>query len=223
MRIRRKPWARPELAASPFFIDNPEALRGKWQQRFKAPEKPLYLELGCGKGGFIAQTAFNEPDKNFLAVDIKSEMLGLAKRNAERIFAGGGREVDNLLLTAHNIEQIDNILSPEDKIEGIYINFCNPCPKKRDFKHRLTFWRQLERYKKFLLPNREIKIKTDSDILYEATLEYLEQCGFVITYKTFELPEDHEASRVKTEHETMFRSMGLPIHYIIAKLPERGE
>lgn len=223
MRIRRKPWARPELAASPFCIDKPEELRGKWHTAFKNPENPLFLELGCGKGGFIAQTAFDQPDKNFLALDLKSEMLGLAKRKAEKLFSEGGREVDNLLLAAQNIEQIENILAPEDKIAGIYINFCNPCPKKHDFKHRLTHTRQLEHYKTFLLPGREIRVKTDSDILYEASIEYFEECGFIITYTTFDLPADHEAARVKTEHEMMFRNMGLPIHYIIAKLPERGE
>ena len=83
MRIRRKPWARPELAACPFCIDNPEENIGHWQEAFPK-QQPLHLELGCGKGGFIAQRAVSHPEINFLAVDIKSDILGLTKRNIEQ-------------------------------------------------------------------------------------------------------------------------------------------
>lgn len=219
MRIRRKPWARPELAASPFVIDRPDNWRGRWNEAFDS-QQPLHLELGCGKGGFIAQKAFENPGVNFLAVDLKSEVLGLAKRNAERVFSEGGRAVDNLRLAAHNIEWIDHMLGPEDRIARIYINFCNPWPKKRDFKHRLTHPRQLALYKKFLLPGHELQFKTDDDTLFEATGEYLVECGFDIIEHIVDLPTAHEASAIMTEHERMFRDMGLPIHYIAAVLPE---
>ena len=105
MRIRHKPWARPELEASTFFIQEPDTFKGKWYTVF--PQTlPLYVELGCGKGGFISQAAFNDPEHNYLAVDIKYEMLGLAKRNVERVYAQGKRPTDNVRLTAHNIERI---------------------------------------------------------------------------------------------------------------------
>ena len=219
MRIRRKSWARPELAASPFVIDCPDDWRGHWNAAFDR-QQPLHLELGCGKGGFIAQKAFEKPDINFLAVDLKSEVLGLAKRNAERVYSEGGRAVDNLRIAAHNIEWIDHMLGPEDRIARIYINFCNPWPKKRDFKHRLTHPRQLALYKKFLLPGKELVFKTDDDILFEATAEYLTECGFKIIEHIVDLPIGHAASAIMTEHERMFREMGLPIHYIVAVLPE---
>lgn len=45
MRIRFKPWARPELEASEFYRDNPEELKGKWIQEFKNKENPIHLEL----------------------------------------------------------------------------------------------------------------------------------------------------------------------------------
>ena len=77
MRIRHKPWARPELEASQFFVQDPDAFKGKWREQF-AKEQPLYIELGCGKGGFISQAAYLNPNVNFLAIDIKFEMLGLA-------------------------------------------------------------------------------------------------------------------------------------------------
>lgn len=216
MRIRRKAWARPELAASPFVIDRPDDCRGRWKQQFERPEAPLHLELGCGKGGFIAQKAFETPDINFLAVDLKSEVLGLAKRNAERVYGEGGRAVDNLRLAAHNIEWIDHMLAPEDQIAQIYINFCNPWPKKRDFKHRLTHSRQLALYKKFLLPGGWLLFKTDDDTLFEATLVYLAESGFEVGEAIADLPASHEASAIMTEHERMFRAMGMPIRYIAA-------
>ena len=216
MRMRRKPWARPELAASPFVIDVPADFKGRWKEAFARPEQPLHLELGCGKGGFIAQKAFETPEINFLAVDIKSEVLAVGRRQADKIFAEGGREVDNLRLTAQNIEYIDNILDKADDIKRVYINFCNPWPKKRDFKHRLTHTRQLEKYKSFMAADCDIVFKTDDDMLYEATLEYLPEAGFEIIERNDDLPETHWASAIITEHELKFRGMGLPIHYIRA-------
>ena len=220
MRIRRKPWARPELAASPFVIDEPEIWHGQWRSAFVNPKAPLHIELGCGKGGFISQKAFDTPDVNFLAVDLKSEVLGLAKRNAEKVFALGGRAVDNLRLVAYDIERIGNIIAPEYKIEKIKINFFNPWPKKRDFKHRLTHPRQLTQYRNFLLPGCPLLFKTDDDMLFEATIEYLNACGFLIVEQIYDLPQSHAASSILTEHERMFREKGLPIHYIAAVLTE---
>jgi tRNA (guanine-N7-)-methyltransferase len=79
MRIRCKPWAKPELDACPFCVKEPDLLKGRWQDVF--PKKqPLYIELGCGKGGFISQIAPEYPEINFIALDIKNEMLVLAKR-----------------------------------------------------------------------------------------------------------------------------------------------
>ena len=78
MRIRCKPWAKPELEACPFYLKDPAAFRGNWQSAFPN-QKPLRIELGCGKGGFIAQEAPANPDYHYLAMDIKNEMLVLAQ------------------------------------------------------------------------------------------------------------------------------------------------
>ena len=86
MRIRYKKWARPELEASPFYVDNPEERRGMWRNLYKNPTLPLYLELGCGKGYFIANLASEHKDINYIAIDLVDAMLGLAKRNVEEVF-----------------------------------------------------------------------------------------------------------------------------------------
>ena len=129
MRIRRKPWARPELAACPFCIDDPENHIGHWHELFPK-RQPLHLELGCGKGGFMAQKALQNPQINFLAVDIKSDILGLTKRNIEKAYEQAGKEVDNVRIFAYDIERILQVLDRNDEVERIYINFCNPGPRK---------------------------------------------------------------------------------------------
>ena len=82
MRIRFKKWARPELEASKFYIDNPEEYKGKWETLFKN-KAPIHLELGCGKGGFISQIAPKNLNRNYIAIDLVDAMLGLAKRKYE--------------------------------------------------------------------------------------------------------------------------------------------
>ena len=73
MRIRFKPWARPELEASYFYEDNPENYIGKWKEKFENKENPIYLELGCGKGSFISELAFQNSNINYIAIDLVKE------------------------------------------------------------------------------------------------------------------------------------------------------
>ena len=143
MRIRFKPWARPELEASAFYRDNPEELKGKWIDEFKNKENPIHLELGCGKGQFISRLAVQNPKINYIAIDLVDAMLGLAKRAIEQTYKEANREIDNVILTRFDIERILLILEKKDNIKRIYINFCNPWPKGKHRKKRLTHTRQL--------------------------------------------------------------------------------
>lgn len=215
MRIRRKPWARPELAVCPFFTDEPEKYKGVWNTAFKK-EQPLHLELGCGKGSFAAQIALKNPDINYLAVDIKDDMLGVARRNIVKLFDENNREVDNIMLASYNVEHIDKMLAPEDKIERIYINFCNPWPRGKHNKRRLTYPLKLEMYKQFLEKGGEIRFKTDDLPLFEDSLEYFEQTGYQITYKTNDLHNSDVTDNILTEHEIMFSEQGIKINYCTA-------
>lgn len=123
MRIRFKKWARPELEASKFYIDNPEDYKGKWRELFKDPEAPLHLELGCGKGTFMAKLATRDRNVNHIAIDVVDAMLGLAKRNIEAEFKENNMEIDNVYLTRFDIERILLIMDKKDSIDRIYINF----------------------------------------------------------------------------------------------------
>lgn len=186
MRMRKKPWARPELEGCDFFVINPKEYKGKWKEFF-GNDKPIYLELGCGKGTFMAVHASENPDINYIAIDIKDEVLGLAKRNIEKAYEEKNRKTDNVKLMAQEIGLISEILSEEDVVSRIYINFCNPWPKEKHKKRRLTHMRQLEQYKTFLKSEGEIHFKTDDDELFEESLEYFNEAGFRIKYITYDL------------------------------------
>ncbi len=218
MRIRFKPWARPELEASDFYRDNPEELKDKWIKEFKNQNNPINLELGCGKGQFIAQLAVQNPEVNYIAIDLVDAMLGLAKRNVEQVYSEQNKDVENLILTRFDIERITMILGKQDNIKRIYINFCNPWPKGKHRKKRLTHTRQLEKYKTFLAEDGEIYFKTDDDDLFNSSLGYFEESGFKILDKTYDLhAEPIWKNNIETEHEKMFSEQGIKIKALIAK------
>ncbi len=218
MRIRKKKWAEPELSVCDFFVKDPEAHAGSWRHAFKK-EQPLVLEIGCGKGGFAGQYALQNPDKNIIALDIKIDMLGVGRRTIVRLFeeAGKGDAIDNLLLVNYNVEQLDKIILPEDKIERLFINFCNPWPRPKHKKRRLTYYKKLEMYKRFLQPEAEIRFKTDDDELFEESLEYFAQSDYEILYLTRDLHASGFAENIETEHEKMFTEEGKKIKFLIAR------
>ena len=218
MRIRFKPWARGELEASPFYVDNPQDYKNKWKSMYKNADKPFYLELGCGKGGFISQMALLHPEINFLAIDMVDAMLGLAKRKIEEAYGQAEKEVDNVILTRYDIERIDGILGEKDKVERIYINFCNPWPRGKHHKKRLTHPKQLEKYRDFLVQEGEIYFKTDDTNLFGNSVSYFQQVGFTILKQTENLAEEKDFwENIQTEHERMFMEQGIAIKAIIAK------
>ena len=215
MRIRRKKWAEKELNESKYYIDKPEVNKGSWRSNFKNSENKLFIELGCGKGIFIATLAKNHPEINYIAVDMIEAMLGLSRRNIEEAFEG--KNPENLWLIRANVEQISNVFSQEDKVDRIHINFCNPWPKSKHNKRRLTHTRQLEKYKTFLNKQGEIYFKTDDDELFKASLCYFKEAGFEIIKSTYDLHEENVKDNIITEHEEMFSSQGIKIKALIAK------
>ena len=217
MRIRFKPWARPELEASNFYIDNPEEYKGKWKELFNN-NNPIYLELGCGKGNFISNLAVKHEEINFIAIDLVDAMLGLAKRNIESSYKMANKEINNVYIIRYDIERIFNIFNKEDEISRIYINFCNPWPRGKHHKKRLTHIRQLEKYREFLKDDGEIYFKTDDDSLFSDSLSYFDKSGFEIIDKTFDLENELDFwENIMTEHEKMFMEQGIKIKALKAK------
>ena len=216
MRIRRKTWARPELSACPYFIAQPEQQKGRWGEVY-GQRRPLHLDLGCGKGVFLAEAAHTHRDVNFIGIDISLDILGVARRNIAEIF--GEEQPDNVALCAYNIERLPQLFSPEEKVQRIYINFCNPWPTARHHKRRLTHTRQLSQYKPLLAPGGEIWFKTDNDDLYLATKRYLAEAGFEIFFDTKDLHGQNGSENILTEHEVLFTAQGIPTKALRARLP----
>ncbi|MBR1554496.1 MAG: tRNA (guanosine(46)-N7)-methyltransferase TrmB [Oscillospiraceae bacterium] len=219
MRIRCKPWARPELEASSFFIADPKNHKNHWNEVFRN-QKPIYLELGCGKGGFASQAVLHWRDVNFIAVDIKNEMLVLAKRKVEQALQSENLTDEQVRVMILNIMQISEVFGEQDNIQRIFINFCNPWNKPKHKKRRLTHTRQLVQYKEFL--KGEIWFKTDDDQLFEESLAYFEETGFKISYITRDLHRSGFAENLETEHERMFTEEGKNIKFLIAVQEENA-
>lgn len=215
MRMRKKPWARPELEACGFFIINPQDNKGKWKSVFER-NQPIYLELGCGKGTFMAVHGSENPNINYIAIDIKDEVLGLAKRNIVKAYEEKNMSLNNIKLMAQEISLISNIFDENDVVDRIYINFCNPWPREKHKKRRLTHTRQLNQYRTFLSETGEIYFKTDDDELFEESLEYFKESKFRIKYITYDLHNSDFVGNVETEHEKMFTEKGIKTKFLIA-------
>lgn len=217
MRIRNKPWAKDELLASDFYVQKPEDYKGRWKEFFNNENEHIYLELGCGKGFFVKKAAKQNQNINYIAIDLIDAILGMANRNIIEEFEN--KEVLNLALTRYDVEEINNILDKSDNIERIYINFCNPWPKPRHKKRRLTHTRQLEKYKQFLAPKGEIYFKTDDDELFRESLEYFKEAGFEVVKTTENLNEEPKFwENIETEHEIKFKNEGIKIKAGIFRL-----
>lgn len=223
MRIRFKAWARPELEASKFYIDEPEKYKGKWNTLFKN-DNPIHVELGCGKGNFISNLAVKNDNVNYIAIDLVDAMLGLAKRNIEQTYKNENKEIENVYLTRYDIERIFNVFDSNDCIQRIYINFCNPWPRGKHRKKRLTHTRQLQKYRDFLVDNAEVYFKTDDDGLFNDSLNYFEESGYVIEAKTYDLEnEPNFWDNIMTEHEKMFIEQGIKIKALKARKVSNNE
>ena len=215
MRMRFKPYAHDELMAADFHVHEPLIWGGKWHAQYARPEQPFVLELGCGKGGFISQLACAHPENNYLGIDITDKVLILAKRKIEAAYQAAGRPIDNVKIMSTDIERIKGVLTAQDTVSRIYINFCNPWPKGKHKKRRLTHPRQLQQYRTVL--DGEIWFKTDDDELFEESILYFQECGFDIVFQTTDLHKEPDIQSFRTEHEAMFEEMGKTIKFLIAR------
>lgn len=213
MRIRKKKWAENELNNCEYFVKEPKLHKGKFNSLYKN-KGPLHLDLGCGKGVFLAKQARDNKNINYLGIDISMDILGVARRNIEETFEN--QEKDNILITKYNIEDINDLFTKEDNIEKIYIYFCNPWPRARHHKRRLTYTKNLENYKTFLKDNGVIEFKTDNDDLFLSTKRYFLNEGFKIEEINDNLYDNKKLQNNLTEHEEKFIKENKTIKYIKA-------
>ncbi|WP_163194152.1 tRNA (guanosine(46)-N7)-methyltransferase TrmB [Clostridium thermarum] len=210
MRLRKKWWARPEMESSDYVITEPKQFKGKWKEVF-GNDNPLHLELGCGRGRFITTKAENHSEINYIGIDLKDEVLIYALRKVAE------KELPNVRLIPMNIAWVGELFD-KDEVDKIYINFCNPWPKLRHNKRRLTHSNFLNIYKGFLKAGSQIWFKTDDEGLFTDSQVYFEESGFTIKYITYDLHKSDFKENVVTEYEEKFTSLGMKTMFLIAEL-----
>lgn len=185
------------------------ALRGKWKEHF-CNDNPITLELGCGKGDYTIALARIHPERNYIGVDIKGARLWRGAKTAVE------EQMGNVAFIRTRIELIDRFFA-EGEVSEIWITFCDPQLKKPN--KRLTSPRFLATYRRFLAQGSVLHLKTDSQELYDYTLNEVlpnEDCRVLTCtddlYKTEEGFE--EAKLTQTFYERMFLAQGMPITYI---------
>jgi tRNA (guanine-N7-)-methyltransferase len=191
-------------------------LKGKWSSEIFKNEKPIVLELGCGKGEYAVGLGEHFPEKNFIGVDIKGNRIW---RGAKTAFEN---KMDNVYFLRTRIDHVDSSFA-ENEVDEIWITFPDPQPKDRLERKRLTSPMFIERYRKFLKPGGIIHLKTDHEGFFRYTLDEIERCGFTHLESTFNLygedlekldPKTQEILSIKTFYEKLFTAKGHSIHYV---------
>lgn len=216
MRLRRKPWIDEAIHEydSHFIMDEQEQYKGRWRDIFKNPELPLYMELGTGKGKFIAGMAEAHPKANFLGFEVQ---IGVVYYAAQKLFE---QDAPNAKVTLFDIAGIEEVVAPGE-VDRFYINFCDPWPKARHAKRRLTYRTFLDRYARLLKDGGEVHFKTDNEDLFNFSLEEFKECGWELKQVTFDLHKT-DLPNVKTEYETKFSAKGQPIFRLEAVKPKEA-
>ena len=209
MRLRRKPWVDEAIHDFDDFVfpkDRPagEEQKGCWQQVFGRPGS-LYVELGTGKGDFISQLALRHPEVNFIGIEAQQDVLYSA---AKKVRALG---LANVKLLVFDINNIENIFA-EHEVDQFYINFCDPWPKARHAKRRLTHIGFLHRYGKLLKKPGRLIFKTDNRPLFDFSLEQFAEAGLAVEDVSFDLHSENRPDNIMTEYERKFSGFGEKIN-----------
>ena len=214
MRLRKKPHTDEKLKNFAGFVitgEIGEERQGHWRELFgENSGKELQVELGTGKGDFIVRSAERNPDINFVGIEVEATVvLAAARKIAEK-------NLSNVRLVVFDINKISEIFAPGE-IDKLYINFCDPWPKKRHAKRRLTYIKFLEMYRKILKPGGKIQFKTDNRGLFDFSLEQFALAGLKISELTFDLHAAEPADNIRTEYENRFSGEGVPINRCVVE------
>ena len=210
MRMRKKKNLEPRMAAcGQWLITDPCAQKGHWRD-LMPQAKELRVELGCGKGRFTVDTASAEPDVLLIAVEKVPDAMVVAMERARE--AG----LQNVFFIDGDAAKLSEMFAP-DEVNRIYINFCDPWPKKNQAKRRLTHHNFLNEYRKVLSPSGEIHFKTDNDKLFEWSVEEIPQFGWELHEVTRDLHANGPVG-VMTDYERKFHLSGKNINRCVAKM-----
>ena len=208
MRMRKRANLEPRMARCAALLETePKERRGRWLKDFPGLTA-LQVELGCGKGRFTADTAEREKDALLVAIERVPDAMILAMERAQ------ARGLTNLRFIDVDARELTELFAPGE-VARLYINFCDPWPKSRDAKLRLTSPGFLRQYAEVLSPGGQIWFKTDNGPLFSWSKEQLTAEGWALSDVTDDLHRDGPVG-VLTDYEAKFIGEGLPIHRLVA-------
>lgn len=210
MRMRKKKHGAERIAAcAQYLIEDPTTLSEGLDAVFPE-DRPLHMEIGCGKGNFVIGMAERHPEYNFIAMEKISDVACVTLEKAKSTAAD--RPGDNLRVLIGDAEHLAEWF-PSHSVSRIYLNFSDPWPKKGYAKRRLTHRRFLALYRHLLVEGGELYLKTDNAGLFDFSLEEFEACGLRLDFVSRDFHNAPEAEgNIMTEYEANFSSQGMPIY-----------
>ena len=205
MRNRKKPWTAGELAENPRILRDASDHAGRMPQYFNNA-LPIHVELGCGKGRFIAQTAARHPEINHVAIEREASVIAAAARLSRGVEG-------SLIFLQMDATELSDYFRPGE-IKRLYINFCDPWRNKKKWaKRRLTHVNFLAMYETLEIP--EIFFKTDNRILFEFSINQFSERGWIMRNVSLDLHQSGMENNIMTEYEEKFSELG-PIYRLEA-------
>ncbi len=214
MRMRKKKNLIPRMErCAACQVKDGFALKGRWRGTLMPEARELRLELGCGKGRFTAETARQNPNILFVAIEKVPDALVVAMERAMAL------ELKNVFFVVGDAALLPDYFAPGE-VDMIYLNFCDPWPPKGQAKRRLTHRGFLDLYRKVLVPGGQIHFKTDNQPLFEFSVEEFPQAGYALSEVTRDLHRDGPRG-VMTDYEAKFYEQGQPINRCVGTLLPR--
>ena len=190
-------------ATSAYRIGNPAEYKGKWRT-LKEDCAALWVEVGCGKGKFTAETAEANPHVLLIAVERCREAMVVAMEKAQNM------GLKNVFFIDMDVAGIEEIFA-SGEMDRLFINFPDPWPRKKNAKRRLTHRSFLDKYCRTVREGGEIHFKTDNAPLFEYSLEEFAACGLQVNNLTRNLHENGIVG-IMTGYEEKFHALGTPIN-----------
>jgi len=188
-----------------------QTIKGKWNTDYFRRDRPITLELACGRGEYTVGMARLFPERNFIGVDKKGDRLWKGSTWAVE------DQLANVAFLRTEILFIESFFEPGE-VDEIWLTFPDPRPRLRDIKRRLSSSRYIDMYKKLLKPAGYFRFKTDNTDLFNFTLEELtfrnDLIDFEYTHDLYESPLRPECYDIKTKYEEMFAAKGEKIKYL---------